>query len=299
MNPTPGHRPPWVDDVLLPQRSHFVAIDDCDVHYLDEGEGPVLLMLHGNPTWSFLYRDMIAELSSEFRCIAPDYPGMGLSTARKGYAFGPEEHTRIVQGLVRHLDLSDITLVVQDWGGPIGMAAAAADPDRYARFVIGNTWWWPLDDLRTKAFSWVMGGPVGTLAHKRLNAFVERVIPLAHSLRKPSAAEMAMWRGPYPDVASRAPTHVFPERIVGSRPFLAQTAYDVAATGLLDRPALVLWATEDPAFGGGVRRRVEASFPDHTSVTLEGANHYWQDDAPAQACAAIRGWMPDDHTPAG
>ena len=67
-----------------------------------------LVMLHGNPTWSCLYRDMIADLSSDFRCVAPDYPGMGLSSARRGYAFGPEEHARIIAGLVQHLDLTDL-----------------------------------------------------------------------------------------------------------------------------------------------------------------------------------------------
>lgn len=291
MNPTPGQRPDWVNDDLLPFDSHFVEVDGCDVHYLDEGEGPVLLMLHGNPTWSFLYRDMISELSDAFRCVAPDYPGMGLSTARRGYAFGPEEHARVIGGLVTALDLRDVTLVIQDWGGPIGMAAAASDPERYARLVIGNTWFWPMEGLRMSAFSWVMGGPVGKVAHSRLNAFVERVIPLAHSRRKPGPAEMAMWRGPYPTPASREPTHVFPERITGAKPFLAQTAYDAVATGLTDLPALLLWATEDPAFGTDVLRRHEAHFADHRTVMLEGANHYWQDDAPDEACAAIREWF--------
>jgi haloalkane dehalogenase len=292
MNPTPGARPDWVDSDLLPFDSHFVEVDGCVVHHLDEGEGPTLLMLHGNPTWSFLYRDMIADLSSTYRCVAPDYPGMGLSTARRGYAFGPEEHSRIIAGLVTRLDLTDITLVMQDWGGPIGMAAAAADPGRYSRIVIGNTWFWPLDDLRTQVFSTVMGGPVGRLAHRHLNAFVEQVIPAAHALRKPSAAEMAMWRGPYPTTESREPTHVFPERITGSRPFLAQTRYDAVATGLTDLPALLLWAPKDPAFGTGVLRKHESLFGDHRTVELAGASHYWQDDAPDQACAAIRDWMP-------
>ena len=301
MNPTPGQRPSWVDDTLYPFESNFVDIDDCSVHYLDEGEGPTLVMLHGNPTWSFLYRDMIADLSSDFRCVAPDYPGMGLSSARRGYAFGPEEHARIIAGLVQHLDLTDVTMVLQDWGGPIGLAAAAADPDRYSRFVIGNTWCWPVDDLQFSAFSWLMGGPIGTFAHKRLNAFVEQVIPRAHSLRRPGKAEMAMWRGPYPTAASREPTHVFPERITGARPFLAQTRYDTMSTGLVDLPALLLWATKDPAFGIPVLRRMEATFVDHRTVLLEGANHYWQDDAPEAACRAIRDWFADaagDRAPA-
>lgn len=293
MNPTPGERPDWVDDALLPFDSHFVEVDDCVVHHLDEGprDAPVLLMLHGNPTWSFLYRDMVADLSTDYRCIAPDHPGMGLSSARRGYAFGPEEHARVLAGLVEALDLSEVTLVMQDWGGPIGMAAAATAPQRYAGLVLGNTWFWPLPHVRAKAFSWLMGGPVGTLAHRHLNAFVEQLIPRMHMLRPPGRAEMAMWRGPYPTAASREPTHVFPERIVGARPFLAQTLYDAMATGLVDLPALLLWAPRDPAFGRDVLRRHTDILGDHTTVWLEGAGHYWQDDAPDQACRAIRDWM--------
>jgi haloalkane dehalogenase len=294
MNPTPGARPAWVDDDLLPFDSRFVEVDGCVVHHLDEGDGaPTLLMLHGNPTWSFLYRHLIAELRGEVRCVALDLPGMGLSSARTGYRFGPEEHSRVVRRVVEALDLRDVVLVVQDWGGPIGMAAAAADPTRYRGLVVGNTWWWPMEDLRTQAFSWVMGGPLGTLAHQRLNTFVEQVIPLGHARRKPTPGEMAMWRGPYPEAASRRPTHVFPERIVGAVPFLAQTAYDVHASGLSRLPALVLWATADPAFPASVRSRVEAELPDTRTVLLDGAGHYWQDDASEEAAAAIRRWLAD------
>ena len=291
MNPTPGRRPPWVDDDLLPFTSRFVDVAGCDVHLLDEGEGPVLLLLHGNPTWSFLYRDMIRLLAPRFRCIAPDHPGMGLSTARDGYRFGPEEHREVLVELVAELDLDDITLVGQDWGGPIGMGAAVRDPDRYARFVLGNTWFWPLDHPRYAAFSWLVGGPVGTLAHRHLNAFVEQVIPRMHDLRPPSQREMAMWRGPYPTPDSREPTHVFPERVTGATPFLADVAYRVGATGLDQRSSLLLHATEDPAFPAAVMREAARRLPHSTSVDLVGAGHYWQDDAPDAAAAAITTWF--------
>src|SRR5207302_11174538 len=85
-------RPAWVDDGLFPFESRFVTIDGHTVHYVDEGSGPTLLLLHGNPTWSFDYRDVIRALRDQFRCIALDYPGLGLSSARPGYRYLPEEH---------------------------------------------------------------------------------------------------------------------------------------------------------------------------------------------------------------
>src|SRR6185369_4619361 len=98
-------RPGWVPDELYPFESHFAEIGGARVHYVDEGTGPVLLLLHGNPTWSFLYREIIRDLRSSFRCIAVDYPGFGLSTARAGYGFTPREHSAVVEKLVLALEL--------------------------------------------------------------------------------------------------------------------------------------------------------------------------------------------------
>jgi haloalkane dehalogenase len=109
-------RPDWFDEDLFPFESHSLEIDGSVVHYVDEGESVPLLMLHGNPTWSFLYRKLISGLSGTFRCIALDYPGFGLSTAPRGYTYTAAEHSAVVEGFVDQLGLDDIVLVVQDLG---------------------------------------------------------------------------------------------------------------------------------------------------------------------------------------
>ncbi len=141
-------RPDWVDPELFPYESRYVELDGASVHYVDEGSGPTLLMLHGNPTWSFLYREVIAALRDRFRCLALDYPGFGLSTAAPGYGFTAAEHSETVARFVSELDLQGWTPVVQDWGGPIGLEAAARDPERVAALAILNTWAWPLQGNR-------------------------------------------------------------------------------------------------------------------------------------------------------
>src|SRR6266536_2619844 len=118
--PPPDGRPAWVDPELFPFESHFLEVEGCRVHYIDEGAGPPVLMLHGNPTWSFLYRGIIRRLRERMRCIALDYPGFGLSSAPAGYGFLPAEHSRVVERFMLDLDLRQLTLMVQDWGGPIG-----------------------------------------------------------------------------------------------------------------------------------------------------------------------------------
>ncbi|WP_245818884.1 alpha/beta fold hydrolase [Haloechinothrix alba] len=283
-------RPPWVDAELFPFTSRFVDVHGHTVHYVDEGAGPTLLMLHGNPTWSFVYREVISRLSGRFRCVACDYPGFGLSTAAHGYGYSPEEHARVVTELVEQLDLRDVTLVMQDWGGPIGVHAAAAHPDRVAALVVANTWAWPVNgDAHFEVFSRVMGGPVGRMAIRRLNLFVNAMLPAGHKLRKLSSAEMAHYRAALPDPAARHASAVLPNAITAARDFLATV--DSELTALRQLPALVLWADRDPAFRAAERERWQRRLPDHTTVTIPGAGHYVQSDAPGPFADAIAGWF--------
>jgi haloalkane dehalogenase len=150
-------RPAWLPERLYPFESHYADIGGARVHYVDEGSGSPLLLLHGNPTWSFLYRDIITGLRDRYRCVAPDHPGFGLSRPAPGYGFTPAEHAAVLETFVQELDLRDVTVMVQDWGGPIGFRVATRHPDRFSAFVIGNTWAWPKADPVTQVFSRVLG----------------------------------------------------------------------------------------------------------------------------------------------
>jgi haloalkane dehalogenase len=283
-----GRRPDWVPDALYPFEDRYVEIGDARVHYVDEGQGPPLLLLHGNPTWSFLYRELIDGLRERHRCIALDYPGFGLSRASPDYGFTPAEHAEIVERFLLELDLRDLTLMVQDWGGPIGFAVATRHPDRFRGFVIANTWAWPKADVGTQIFSRVLGGPLGGYLIRQRNFFVERILPSGVRRKELPDAVMDAYRGPFPDPDSRRPVHVFPREILASRPFLAQVEAGLPA--LRDRPALIVWPTKDIAFRKPERRRWEGHFPDHRTVVLEGAGHYVQEDAGGEIVAAIRDW---------
>src|SRR5436190_3611699 len=157
---------------LYPFESRWLDSSVGRVHYVDEGQGKAILMCHGNPTWSFLYRHVIRSLRDRFRCVAVDYPGFGLSDRPADYRYTPQEHAAVVRELVERLDLSDLIVMGHDWGGPIGTSVAAADPDRVSGLVLGNTWFWP-PDRRARMFSRVMStGPLQRAIVKR-NLFVE------------------------------------------------------------------------------------------------------------------------------
>lgn len=288
-SPQPNGRPEWVDDELFPFRSRFVPLSGNVVHYVDEGRGPILLMLHGNPTWSFVYREVIAALSKFFRCIALDYPGFGLSTAGPGYAFHPADHANVVSEFIEHLDLSSATLVVQDWGGPIGLTAALRCPDRFSGFVVGNTWAWPVNgDFHFEAFSGFMGGPIGRLLIRRLNVFVNVLIPAGHRRRKLSQAEMRHYRRALPTPERRMPSAVFPKDIIAARSFL--TDLESGLESLVDVPTLLVWGDADIAFRMKELHRWEGLLKQHHTVVLKGAGHFVQSDAPADFANAITSW---------
>lgn len=283
-----GERPHWLDESLFPFQSRFLELDGCEVHYVDEGEGPPLLLLHGNPTWSFLYRNVIQALRPRFRCIALDYPGFGLSTAREGYEFTPEEHARITEQFILELDLSGATMMVHDWGGPIGLGAASRHPERFRALVIADTWAWPANgDPRFETFSRLTGGPVGHVLIRHLNAFVNLALPLG-TYRKLSGKVMAAYRGPFPDHLSREPTYVFPREILSSREYLAGVERGLASLGHL--PTLILWGGRDLAFRGPERARFERTFPDHRTRVIQRAGHFIQEDAPDEITEKILGW---------
>ena len=285
-------RPAWFNADRFPVESHWVDIDGHSVHYVDEGEGPLLLMLHGNPTWSFLYRRLIEGLKDRFRCIALDYPGFGLSTAKPGYGFTPAEHADVLSAFIRQLDLRDVTPIVQDWGGPIGLAAATREPERFSSLIVGNTWAWPHDTKTAERFSFLMGSEkTGDWLSRKLNLFVGQIIPRSMRRRSLKPDEMAMYKGPFPDEESRIPVQVFPREIMGSHAFLAELESNLSRIANL--PSLLLWANKDMAFGKPEMERWQSLLANHHFHMLQGAGHYWQDDAGEEAVLAIRNWW--DH----
>ncbi len=278
------------DPDLYPFESRWFDSSRGRMHYIDEGppggQGPPILLCHGNPTWSFLYRDIITALRGRFRCIAADYLGFGLSDRPAGFGYTIDEHARVVGEFVDHLGLDGYLSMGQDWGGPISMAVNVDRADRVRGIVLGNTWFWPADTLTTKAFSRVMSSPPMQYAILRHNFFVERLVPMgtAHRL---SAAEMQHYRAVQPTPEARKGVAEMPKQILAAGPLLGRLAGEVPAK-LGDKPALFVWGMKDFAFRPGpTLPRMRATFADHVVVELPDAKHFIQEDAPEEIAAAI------------
>ena len=286
--PKKNLNPSWLDRTIYPFQSRSLDLDGNTVHYVDEGKGPVLLLLHGNAAYSFLYRHIIKTLSRSFRCIALDYPGFGLSTPRDGYGFTPREHSVVVEKFVDVLHLREIRLMVQDWGGPIGLGLAGRRPDLFHTLFIGNTFAWPAQDTKhMRRFSKVAGGPVGRFVTLYFNAFLNLLLPSGVN-HKLTGAEMAAYRGPFPTVQSRKPMLIFAAQILKSRDYLAEV--DAGLAHLRDKPTLLLWGDADAGFKESERSRFERNIPGAQTCMLPGAKHYIQECAPDRICEAILGF---------
>ena len=209
-----------VPTALFPVEHRFLNLDGARIHYVDEGSGETLLLLHGNPSWSFLYRKIIAALKSDYRCVALDYPGYGMSDAPSGYGFTPREHSAVLERFVDHLGLRDLTLMVQDWGGPIGLGLAGRRPELVRRLIIGNTFAWPLSgERRIHLFSWVMGGPIGWSLTWAFN-FVPKVFFARGLAQKTEPSVLAMYLAPWRDRARRRAAVIAPRQLVRATPYL-------------------------------------------------------------------------------
>lgn len=271
-----------------PLTSRWMLHEGSRMHYVDEGRGRPVLLLHGNPTWSYAYRHVIGELRGEARLIAPDYPGFGLSDHPPGYGYTPVEHARWVELLIERLDLHGIVLVVQDWGGPIGLSIAVRRPERIAGVVVLNTWCWR-PDVPMRLFSMAMGSRgLGRYLTIKRNLFVRKLIPagIVHK-EKLTPEVMDAYQAPFRMEAARTGVWVFPRAITKSADWVHDTE---ARLGVLrEKPAAILWPARDPAFGKArYLARWRAVFPKAKVETVADAGHYIQEDRPDRVSAAIR-----------
>jgi len=289
----PRYRPP---PALYPFPSRWCHVAGHRLHYLDEGpvhagpslsatDGPVLLFLHGNPSWSFLYRDLIRALRGRWRCVAPDLPGLGLS-ATPPRPLRPGEYAEVVGAFLDALGLDDMVLVGHDWGGPIGLAAALRRPAAVRGIVLANSFAWPLQgSWRMQIFSRLAGSPAAALASRCCNAFLAVGLRVAIRRRPIEPAVLGGYVGPFRARSRRVVMPHLAGELLAGREFLAGLERDLGA--MAQQPALLCWGGRDPFIGAAERRHFERLFPHHDRLVLPAAGHFVPEDAPQAMAGAI------------
>ena len=281
----------WIDRNEYPFAPHYFQTAAGRLHYVDEGSGEVVVMLHGNPSWSFMYRALIKQLRPKYRCIAPDHLGFGLSDKPEDWSYLPEEHAKNLAALIEHLGLKDITLVVGDWGGPIGMHYAVTHAQNVKRLVVTNTWAWPVNrDFHYLSFSAFMGGPIGRLLIKRFNFFVTSFMPVAFGERgRLGTRAHQHYKDALPTAASRKGCYVFPKQIIASTPWLAQLWSQIGV--LKDKPTLFVWGMKDVAFREKELKHWQQALQNSIALRLNTVGHFVAEEAPGELGDAVENFL--------
>ena len=240
-------RPPWLDTRAYPFATRAVEIEGTRVHYVDEGEGPTVLFVHGLPTWSFVWRHLIAGLRDRYRCVAPDLPGFGLSDKPAGDAYRPQDQARRLAAMVDALRLKDFALVVHDFGGPIGLAMALERPDAVRRLVLFNTWMWSLvDDPHYARVGRLLASPLARLLYERVGFSVNVVWRHGVRDRRYTRDVHRQYAAPLAERAARHATWIYARELLGSSAWYESLW--ARRERLARIPALLVWGLRDPAF---------------------------------------------------
>jgi pimeloyl-ACP methyl ester carboxylesterase len=270
----------------------IVLSSGAKIHYVDVGSGPTLLFLHGNPSWSFQWRDLIGGLRGSFRCVALDYPGFGFSSAPKGYGFTPREQTRTVEEFVDRLGLHDVTLVLQDWGGPIGIGFAEDRPELVKNIILGNTWAWPTTKSEPRGlWSVIAGGPIGEFLQMNFNGVVS--VSFASSGVHQEQA-LSIYERPLQPVDHRGIAAFYPHEITTERDYFL--SLDAGVSRLRSKPTLIFWGSKDSGFSGSDLARWEKALPHHGTIMLPNANHFFFEDANRQVTDEMRIFLTSETT---
>lgn len=265
-----------------PFASHWLKIDGHQYHYLDEGQGAPLLMVHGNPTWSFAWRRLVKQLSKSYRVIAIDHMGCGLSDKPQDYPYTLATHIANLKTLIQELDLQDITLFAHDWGGAIGMGAAVDLPERFSKFVLMNTAAFRSQEIPLRIA--VCRIPLlGAWGVRGLNLFSSAAIKMAVEKHERMTAEIkAGFLGPYNNWQNRVAVHRFVQDIP-LKP--SHPSYDTLVhveEGLAQfqgHPLLLIWGERDWCFTTNFLDEFERRFPQAETLRIPDAGHYVFEDA--------------------
>ena len=285
---------------LYPFDEQWLDLDGLRLHYLDEGDGEVVVAVHGNPTWSFYYRDLVRDLRRDFRVVVPDHIGCGLSDkpSDANYDYTLSRRIDDFGALMDDLDLTDINLVVHDWGGMIGLGWAVQHPERIKRLVILNTAAFHLP--KSKPFPWqlwvVRGTPLGLLAVRGFNAFSRGASRVACT-RKTLAKEVRdAYCAPYDSWSDRIATLRFVQDIpLGT----GDPGYDLVSDTasrlkeLSDRPVLVCWGDKDFVFDHHFLKEWLRVYPDAEVHRFADCGHYILEDASEEIIPLIRKFLTD------
>lgn len=283
--------PTWLNKDLYPFESNFHQLTMGRMHYIDVGEGDPIVFLHGAPMWSFLYRDLIIALSKNYRCIAPDYIGFGLSDKPEQWEYNIKDHTKNLASLLSSLKLDNVTLVVHDFGGPIGFPWAIENADKISKIVLFNTWMWSQEEevmfkknkkiLQSTFFHWM---------YKKFNFSAQFLIKEAAGNSEFLTNEIKKhYTSPFDKVAERMGTIGLLDALLYENKYFDAVFSTMDA--LKEKPTLILWGAKDKYISKNYLGRWKSFFTNAKTCKFEASGHWVMEEEPQRALREIKEFL--------
>jgi haloalkane dehalogenase len=284
-------QPNWLNKDLYPFKSNCHQLTMGKMHYLDEGEGNPILFLHGTPTWSFLYRKLIKELSTTNRCIAPDHIGFGLSDKPETWEYNIRDHTKNLDSLLEKLNLDNITLVIHDFGGPIGFPWALENVDKISKIILFNTWMWSQEEeaifkknkkiLQSKFFHWI---------YKKFNFSARFLIKEAAGNDDFLTPEIKKhYIKPFDATSERMGTIGFLDSLLYENEYFDNVFSKMDV--LRETPTLILWGMKDKYISKNYLARWKNFFTNRSILKFEASGHWVMEEEPERTMREIKEFL--------
>jgi len=266
------------------------------MHYIDEGSGDTILFVHGTPTWSFDYRYPIKKLRGNYRCIATDHIGFGLSDKPQLYDYSTQSHSKTLVNFIREKELDDITLVVHDFGGPIGLNAAIQHPEKIKSLIILNSWLWSSENdpdfIKLKK---VLKSPLLPFLYRYLNFSPRFILPRSFGDKKISKKTLKQYTRPFADRTQRNGALAFARSLLNDQNWFEELW--AQRHGISNKPTLFIWGMKDPVIKPQYLDKFRAGFPHSTALKLETCGHFPQEEQAEKTTEAIINFMGNLNSP--
>lgn len=276
----------WLNRDEYPFNSNYVEINGVNMHYIDEGSGPVILFIHGTPSWSFDFRKIIKNLSANYRCIAIDHVGFGLSDKPREYDHSSKNHAANLENLLNHLNILKYTMVVHDFGGPIGLSLAIKNPDKVQKLIILNSWLWNTEsEPEYKSLRKFIKTSIASFLYIYLNFSARFLLPGSFGKNKLRKEIRRQYVGPFRNSSERYGPLGFAKALIKDQEWFGKLWSEV--NNIKHKPTLFIWGMADKFVGPKYLERFENTFVNSKSIRLDDVGHFPQEEAPAQVLSSI------------
>jgi pimeloyl-ACP methyl ester carboxylesterase len=280
----------WLDTEAYPFQSKYCRVDGNNMHYVDEGKGEAILFVHGTPTWSFDYRHLIKGMRQNYRCVAVDHIGFGLSDKPSDYSYTVSTHIHNIEQFIISRDLRNFTLVVHDFGAVIGIGAALRHPERVKRLVILNSWLWnceaQADFIKLRK---VLKSPLLPVLYRYLNFSASVLLPRSFGAKKLSKKLLKQYTGPFARIKEREGPSGFAHSLLKEQELFG--AIWNKCQMFQHCPVLLIWGMQDRFLGADYLNQYLQAYPGASVVRLPGCGHFPQEEEHEKVLQACKEFL--------